>query len=85
MKSRFVNISIVLVVLALTLMPETASAQCAMCKAAAEQSIREGSTQAAGLNTGILYLAVFPYLVVGTLGFIAWRHWRKKRLEANVN
>jgi hypothetical protein len=59
----------------------SALAQCAMCKAAAETSIREGSTQAAGLNTGILYLILFPYAAVALLGYLAWRYWRRKKAE----
>jgi len=75
----------VLLLLALLLLGIDADAQCAMCRAAAENSLREGSTQAAGLNSGILYLAMFPYLAVGVLGFLAWRHWRRNRLESEAN
>jgi hypothetical protein len=39
-------------------------AQCAMCKANAESSLRNGSTIAKGLNSGILYLMAIPYLML---------------------
>ncbi len=39
--------------------------QCAMCKANAESSLRNGSSIAKGLNTGILYLMAVPYLMLG--------------------
>ena len=30
--------------------------------------------KAKGLNTGILYLAAFPLTILGTIGFIWWKH-----------
>ncbi|MBX7141570.1 MAG: hypothetical protein K1X63_10875 [Chitinophagales bacterium] len=56
-------------------------AQCALCKSTAESSLKEGSTQAKGLNTGILYLLVMPYLLVGGIGYW-WYTQRKKQSEA---
>ena len=40
------------------------NAQCAMCKAVVESG---NLSEAEGLNRGILYLMVFPYILVGTL------------------
>ena len=42
---------------------QSAIAQCAMCKAAAETSM-ESSTQAAGINTGVLYVLFFVFIVL---------------------
>ena len=39
-------------------------AQCAMCKAVVESNLKEGGTAGAGLNDGILYLMVMPYLAM---------------------
>lgn len=39
-------------------------AQCAMCRANASSSLRNGSSIAKGLNTGILYLMAIPYLLL---------------------
>ena len=38
--------------------------QCAMCRAVAESSQNTGSGIANGLNSGILYLMVFPYILL---------------------
>ena len=47
------------------------NAQCAMCRVVAESSKNAGSTIADGLNTGILYLMAFPYLLL-IFGVIAF-------------
>ncbi|MAP02158.1 MAG: hypothetical protein CMD01_04995 [Flavobacteriales bacterium] len=39
-------------------------AQCSMCRAVAESSQNGGSSIANGLNTGILYLMLFPYMLL---------------------
>ncbi len=39
-------------------------AQCAMCKAVVESG---NESVAEGLNSGIVYLMIFPYLLVGAL------------------
>ena len=41
-----------------------AFAQCSMCRAVAESSKNGGSSIANGLNTGILYLMIFPYILI---------------------
>lgn len=53
-------------------------AQCAMCKATAESGQAAGSTEAAGLNSGILYLMAFPYIIMAAVG-IAWYRSQKKK------
>ena len=57
----------------------TATAQCVMCKAVAEDSAEDGSL-GRGLNAGILYLMAIPYVI---LGFFAWMVFRKRK-EAGV-
>jgi heme/copper-type cytochrome/quinol oxidase subunit 2 len=58
-------------------------AQCAMCRASVENNISEGSEGlSAGLNTGILYLFVTPYLMVAVIGFI-W-YWKSQRKDAQA-
>lgn len=47
------------VIVAFFLMSHQAIAQCAMCRASAENS-----NIAAGINTGVLYLLLFPFLVI---------------------
>ena len=52
-------------------------AQCAMCKAVVESS---SASEAEGLNTGILYLMVFPYLLVGALFYFIIKNKRKNKI-----
>ncbi len=51
-----------------------ASAQCAMCKATLENNISNGHIGiAAGINFGILYLFVAPYLFVSVIAYLWYR------------
>ena len=52
------------------------SAQCAMCKAVVENG---GQEMAEGINSGITYLMIFPYLLVAILAYILFRY--KKKLK----
>ena len=54
---------------------QIANAQCAMCKAVVESGNPE---QAEGLNSGILYLMVFPYILIGAVFFFLIRNRIKK-------
>lgn len=58
--------------------------QCPMCKASVEQSENANtSSKVMGLNNGILYMLVLPYLAIMTVGFAYYRSYRKKKqLEA---
>ena len=65
---RFVVISVFLTLLFL---PETAAAQCAMCRAVLES---EGNVAAAeGINNGIVYLMAIPYILVGVLFYFVYK------------
>jgi hypothetical protein len=55
----------------------TLQAQCPMCRMAAETNLNDGGTMAAGLNKGIIYLLLIPYLLVSCIGFLWWRNQRK--------
>lgn len=51
------------------------NAQCAMCRAVLES---EGNkTVAEGINDGIVYLMLIPYLLVGGIGFIIYKKYSK--------
>jgi hypothetical protein len=54
-----------------------AHSQCAMCKAVVESG---EVSQAEGLNSGILYLMVFPYLLVGALLYFIIKNRNKKKI-----
>ncbi|WP_217604006.1 hypothetical protein [Chitinophaga sp. GbtcB8] len=47
-----------------------AMAQCSLCTKTAQQL---GEGPAKGLNSGILYLALTPLLIIGILGYRWWR------------
>jgi hypothetical protein len=64
-------------VLFLLLCTADLDAQCAMCKAAAESNMKNGGTDPQGLNLGILYMLMLPYLTVGAIGYWWWRNRRK--------
>ena len=51
-----------------------ASAQCAMCRSTLENNFSNGDPGiAAGINTGILYLLVLPYLAVVIIGILWYK------------
>ena len=51
--------------------PVNTKAQCAMCRAALET--QEGGVSGEAVNDGIIYLMVFPYILVGVLCFAIYR------------
>jgi hypothetical protein len=56
--------------------------QCAMCRASVENNVSNGDTSiGAGLNTGILYLFVMPYLLAAIIGFFWWKSAKKKKMK----
>ncbi|NOS93831.1 MAG: hypothetical protein HOP30_18085 [Cyclobacteriaceae bacterium] len=64
------------------LMSVGAWAQCAMCKATLENNISNGNIGiAAGINFGILYLFVAPYLAIMALGFFWYRTSKKNEAK----
>lgn len=55
----------------------TTKAQCAMCRAVLTSEGNKAKAEA--VNDGIVYLMVIPYVLVGIIGFIIYRMFRKKR------
>ena len=49
--------------------------QCAMCRAVLES--QEDQSVSAGLNEGIIYLMAIPYIVLGVIGFIIYKKFKK--------
>lgn len=52
------------------------NAQCAMCRAVLESE--EGQSTAKGVNDGIVYLMVIPYLLIGGIGIAIYMKFSKK-------
>ncbi|WP_228467025.1 hypothetical protein [Adhaeribacter swui] len=57
------------------------SAQCALCRSSVESNRADEklSKFGNGLNKGILFLVSVPYIMVGTVGFLWYRHNRKNK------
>lgn len=63
----------------------TSWAQCAMCRASVENNVSNGDTSiGAGLNNGILYLFVMPYLMAAIVGFFWYRAAKKRRAKLSI-
>ena len=56
-----------------------AEAQCAMCRAVLESE--EGGNTAKGINNGIVYLMLFPYLLIGGVGYAIFRLYKKSKAK----
>ena len=56
-----------------------AEAQCAMCRAVIESD--ESSFAAKGINNGIVYLMIFPYLLIAGVGYAIYKSRKKAREE----
>jgi hypothetical protein len=67
MKNRLVKI---LCVMGALLINFTATAQCAMCTKTAAQL---GEKPAEGLNSGIVYLMLTPFVIIGFIGYRWWK------------
>ena len=48
------------------------NAQCAMCRAVLESEV--GQSTAQGVNNGIMYLMLIPYILIGGLAFFLYRY-----------
>lgn len=57
------------------------NAQCAMCRAVLENE--DGQNAAKGINDGIVYLMIIPYLLIGGLGYIIYLKFFKTKKEQN--
>lgn len=70
-----------LFIFGLLLFPSLAEAQCSMCRAVLES---EGSQATAeGINDGILYLMIFPYLLMGGIAIFIYRTLRSRKTPAS--
>ncbi|MBW1294647.1 hypothetical protein [Aquimarina litoralis] len=70
MKLRYVWILVLMLLFTLPI-----EAQCAMCRAVLESE--EGQQTAKGINNGIVYLMIIPYILIGTVGYFIYRNKKK--------
>ena len=79
-KTLFVGTLAVMLGLLLSIFPLNVQAQCTMCKTQVESSRQDkDGYDTTGLNKGILYLMVIPYVLMGTVGFFWYRNSKKKK------
>ena len=60
-------------------------AQCPMCSMTAETNMVGGGRAGRGLNSGIIYLLMAPYVLVGGIAFYWFRYRRKDDAVDPVN
>jgi hypothetical protein len=74
MKLKGNSLTFILILTLMVLSSGESVAQCAMCKAVAENAQDEaGYGLANGLNNGIIYLMGIPYLLLATLFIVFFR------------
>jgi hypothetical protein len=54
----------------------SSNAQCAMCRAVLESEETKGAAE--GINDGIIYLMIIPYILIGGIGFFIYKKLRTK-------
>jgi hypothetical protein len=64
----------------LVLFTTAGNAQCAMCRAALESS--DAGIKPEAVNDGIVYLMIFPYLLVALVGYAIYRQRKKMKQKA---
>jgi len=78
--SKFVSIIILLVLTTSQLW-----AQCAMCRGSVESTMGNGRNDVGiGLNTGIMYLFVMPYLIFACIAYLWYKKSRQARNEQRM-
>lgn len=71
----------ILLIVAIISTSFTVNAQCSMCRAVVENN---SENLAEGLNNGILFLMVFPYLFIGGIGYLLYKKFKSNQAEFSV-
>lgn len=58
----------------LGILVQSVQAQCVMCKSVAEQS-----SNGSAINSAILYMAFFPYLLITVIGYLWYKNHKKQK------
>lgn len=78
--SKFVSVLLLLVLTSSQLW-----AQCAMCRGSVESTMGNGRNDVGiGLNTGIMYLFVMPYLIFACIAYLWYKKSRQARDEQRM-
>ena len=76
---KYIPVLVVLTLLVIAYVPT--QAQCAMCSGQVETATSAGSSVALGINKGVLYIFMMPYLIMGTIGYFWWKARKKNATE----
>ncbi|MGI4865750.1 MAG: hypothetical protein ACRYFZ_17640 [Janthinobacterium lividum] len=82
MKKLIFGLALSFLLLGQLLTVAPAQAQCVMCKAQVEAAKAENDDyDVAGLNKGIVYMMIVPYILMGTIGYFWYRRTHPKRAK----
>lgn len=82
MSNKVKALFLVILIMAIFLLTQTELlAQCPMCRMSAESNLKNGGTAGKGLNNGILYIFIMPYLLIGFIGYMWWKNSKKNKEE----
>lgn len=59
-------------------------AQCVACKQTVEAQIQNGSMSPDGINNGIVYLMLIPYLLLMIAGYVLYKNYKKLKTAQNT-
>ena len=69
----------------MAVLPMLTHAQCAMCRTQVVNNVSAGETTfAAGLNMGILYLFFTPYILIGIVAFMWFKHSKVSERKESI-
>lgn len=81
MKKALILFSIIFIVM--FFMHVDVEAQCAMCRAQLETSASNPDAKNTGINSGILYLMLFPYIIIAIIAYMWYRSSLKSKAVTN--
>ena len=76
---KYLSLILVFILVVIAYLPS--HAQCAMCTGQVETATNAGSSVALGINKGVLYIFMMPYLIMATLGYFWWKGRKKDPAE----
>jgi uncharacterized paraquat-inducible protein A len=81
MKKTLILLSMIFILM--FIMNVDVEAQCAMCRAQLEASANNPDAKNTGINSGILYLMLFPYIIIAIIAYMWYRCSQKSKTIAN--
>ncbi len=74
----FMKLKIFWILILFLVLSTPVEAQCAMCRAVLESE--EGQETAKGINNGIVYLMIIPYILIGAVGYFIYRNKKNSKV-----